>query len=134
VRSTSAASAGSPSSKQASIQEWLQFFLTAVRRSSDDAVNRAERLVGLREAYLAEASKTRSNLNGLVGLLFTNPFVTVGRVERATGLTNQGARNLIREAARRGWVEEIGSMGRGGRMYWVARDLYEVIDAPVSYA
>jgi hypothetical protein len=55
-------------------------------------------------------------------------------VERATGLTNQGARNLIREAARRGWVEEIGSMGRGGRMYWVARDLYEVIDAPVSYA
>lgn len=120
--------------EQASIQEWLQFFLTAVRRSSDDAVNRAERLVGLREAYLAEASKTRSNLTALVGLLFTNPFVTVVRVERATGLTNQGARNLIKEAARRGWVEEIGSMGRGGRMYWVARDLYEVIDAPVSYA
>jgi Fic family protein len=119
--------------EEGAVQEWLQFFLTAVRRSSDDAVQRAERLVSLRERYLTEAAKARSNLAALVDLMFSNPFLTVGRVERRTGLTNQGARNLIKDAARRGWVHEIGTVGRGGRMYWVARDLYEVIDAPATY-
>lgn len=119
--------------EQGSIQEWLQFFLTAVRRSADDAVRRSEKLVALREHYLAEAAKTRSNLPALVDMIFTNPFLTVVRVERKTGLTNQGARNLIKDAARRGWVDEIGTIGRGGRMYWVAKDIYAIIDAPVNY-
>ena len=119
--------------EQGSIQEWLQFFLTAVRRSADDAVHRSEKLVTLREHYLAEAAKTRSNLAALVDMIFTNPFLTVVRVERKTGLTNQGARNLIKDAARRGWVDEIGTTGRGGRMYWVAKDLYAIIEAPTNY-
>jgi Fic family protein len=119
--------------EQARIQEWLQFFLTAVKRSADDAVARAERLVSLREEYLAEATKTRSNLPSLVDLMFTNPFLTVVRVERQIGITNQGARNLIKEAARRGWVREVGTIGRGGRMYWVAQDLYNIIEDPVTY-
>lgn len=119
--------------EEGKIQEWLQFFLTAVRRSADDAVARAEKLVAARERYLAEAAKTRSNLPALVDLIFTNPFLTVVRVERSTGLTNQGARNLIREAAKLGWVEEIGKVGRGGRMYWVARELHRIIEEPFQY-
>jgi Fic family protein len=119
--------------EQGSIQEWLQFFLTAVRRSSDEAVGRAEKLVTLRERYIAEASRARSNLPAVVDLIFTNPFLTVARVQRRTGLTNQGARNLIKDAARRGWLHEVGALGRGGRMYWVARDLYDIIDSPASH-
>lgn len=115
------------------IQEWLQFFLTAVRRSADDAVTRAERLVQVREAYLAEAVKTRSQLPALIDLIFTNPFLTVVRVERHTGLTNQGARNLIREAQRREWVQEVGATGRGGRMYWVANALYQIAEERGTY-
>ncbi|MFT4009485.1 MAG: Fic family protein [Nocardioidaceae bacterium] len=115
------------------IQEWLQFFLTAVRRSAEDAIARSEKLVSLREQYLSEAATTRSNLSALVALLFANPFLTVARVEKAVGLTNQGARNLIKDAVRRGWLQRAGSSGRGGRVYWVAPDLLAVIDAPVSY-
>lgn len=115
------------------IQQWLQFFLTAVQKSAEEAVMRSEKLVVLRERYLAEAATTRSNLSALVALLFANPFLTVGRVEKSVGLTNQGARNLIKDAARRGWLDEIGASGRGGRLYWVARDLMDVIDAPLSY-
>ncbi len=120
--------------EQGSIQEWLQFFLTAVRKSADDAVQRAEKLVTLRERYLLEASGSRSNLPALVEMIFTNPFLTVRRVEIRTGLTNQGARNLIKDAAKRGWVNEVGAIGRGGRMYWVASDLYAIIDAPAEYS
>lgn len=116
------------------IQEWLQFFLTAVRRSADDAVSRAERLVAVREIYLREAGKTRSNLPALVELIFSNPFVTVARLQKKTGLTNQGARNVIRDAEARGWLREVGTMGRGGRMYWVASELFEIIDGPWTYS
>ncbi|OUZ10502.1 cell filamentation protein Fic [Aeromicrobium sp. PE09-221] len=115
------------------VQQWLQFFLTAVRRSAEDAVVRSEKLVDLRERYLSRAATTRSNLSALVALVFVNPFLTVARVEKTLGLTNHGSRNLINDAARRGWVEKIGASGRGGRLYWVARELFDVIDAPAIY-
>src|SRR5680860_125134 len=56
------------------IQEWLQFFLTAVERSAEDAVARAGRLVTLREIYLEEAAKTRSHLPGLVDLIIKHSY------------------------------------------------------------
>jgi Fic family protein len=115
------------------IEQWLQFFLTAVRRQADDAVERSGHLIELRESYLEEASRTRSSLPVLVEQLFRNPYVTVSTVERETGLTNQGARNLIRDAERRGWLVEIGSRGRGGKTYWIANDIFQVIEAPMTY-
>jgi Fic family protein len=115
------------------MQEWLQFFLTAVRRSAEDATTRSERLVALREGYLEEAATSRANLSGLVSLLFANPYLTVKRVQDATGLTNQGARNLIQDAERRGWIEPAGRSGRGGRHYWVARAVMDVIEEPRAY-
>ncbi|MFE6645789.1 Fic family protein [Nocardioides sp. NPDC057772] len=116
------------------MQEWLQFFLTAVRRSAEDATTRSERLVALREGYLDEAATSRANLSGLVTLLFANPYLTVKRVQDATGLTNQGARNLIQDAERRGWIEAAGRSGRGGRHYWVARAVMDVIEEPLAYS
>lgn len=115
------------------IQEWLQFFLSAIKNQADDAVWRARKLVQLRQEYLQESYKTRSNLPQLIQLLFRNPYVTVRNVERVTGLTNQGARNLIRKAEEREWVSSIGTHGRGGREYWVASEIFRVIEAPMRY-
>jgi Fic family protein len=116
--------------ERAEIQQWLQFFLTAVKIQAEDAVTRANGLVHLRETYRAEAAATRSSLPALVDLIFRNPFVTVTTVEKATGLTNQGSRNLIKDAERRGWLEEIGTHGRGGRTYWYAKAIYNIIESP----
>lgn len=80
-------------------------------------MSRAERLVAVRESYIREAGQTRSNLPALVELIFSNPFVTVARMQKKTGLTNQGARNVIRDAEAGGWLREVGTMGRGGRMF-----------------
>jgi Fic family protein len=115
------------------IQQWLQFFLTAVRRQAEDGVDRAGRLVRQREVYLAEAARSRSRIGELVGLLFANPFVTVRRVERALQITNQGARNLIRDAEGRGWLQQAGVRGRGRRTYWVAQQIFDIIEAPPVY-
>ena len=87
----------------------------------------------LRETYLADAARSRSRIGELVALLFANPFVTVRRVERSLGITNQGARNLIRDAESRGWLEQFTVRGRGGRWYWVAREIFDIIEAPPTY-
>lgn len=115
------------------IQEWLQFFLTAVRRQSEDGVERAARLVQLREQYAGEATRSRSRISEVVPLMFTNPFLTVRRVERSLGITNQGARNLVLDAENRGWLNKLGVARGRHRQYWVARDIFNVIEAPPLY-
>lgn len=115
------------------VQEWLRFFLTAVRLQTEDAVERAGHLVELRERYLAESHGSRSRVAALIDLMFENPYFTVFKVQRALDVTNQGARNLLLDAERRGWVTRAGVAGRGGRMYWVAKEVFDAIEAPPTY-
>jgi Fic family protein len=115
------------------IQQWLQFFLTAVMRQAQDGVDRAARLVRLRERYLQEAAGSRSRVGEVLALIFANPFVTVRRVQLALEVTNQGARNLIRDSVARGWLEAIVVAGQGRRQYWVAREIFDIVDAPPVY-
>jgi len=116
------------------IDGWLLFFLEAVKSQANDAVWRARELVAIRESYLQEAIQTRSSLPALVDLITRTPVVTVKSVQRATGLTNQGSRALIRNAESRGWLQSIGTRGRGGTEFWVAPRVLEVMDAPMAYA
>jgi Fic family protein len=112
------------------LEEWIQFFLTAVTVQARDAVQRSERLFELRERYRAELAGSRSRASEVVDLLFENPFVTARTVVVRLGVTNQGALNLIRGLESRGWLAEMGAVGRGGRMYWVAPEVFLIIEQP----
>lgn len=114
------------------VQEWLQFFLGAVQRQAEDAITRATGLVDERERLLADARSTRSSLPGLVDIILVNPFVTVVRVQRALGLTSQGARNVLRQAEARGWLEDVSAFAPGNRSYWVSQRVLDIIDAPLA--
>lgn len=118
--------------ERAEIDEWLTFFLQAVRAQASDAVGRSYKLIEIREKYHAEAIKERSSLPRLVDVIARNPFVTVKSIEGQLGLTNQGARNLIKNAEARGWLKSLGTHGRGGREIWHAPEIFEVIEAPMS--
>ena len=120
--------------EQGDVQDWLRFFLGAVEASATDAAARAEALVRIREEFLREAASARSRLALLVNLMIDNPFLTVERVRRALGLSTQGARNLIQQAQGMGWVRGLGTMGRGGRMYWLADRVLEIMDRPPPHA
>jgi Fic family protein len=115
------------------VEGWLMFFLHAVKRQADDAVTRSQRLIEIREAYYGAAIKERSSLPRLVELIMRNPFVTVKSVQAQLGLTNQGARNLIKNAADRGWLRSLGAHGRGGREHWYAPTVLAVMEAPMAY-
>jgi Fic family protein len=116
------------------IDGWLVFFLHAVKAQAEDAVSRSRRLVEIRERYHNEAVKERSSLPRLVDLIVRNPFVTVASVERELELTNQGARNLIKNAEARGWLRGLGTHGQGGRARWYSPAIYELLEEPMSYA
>ena len=90
-------------------------------------MTRAKRLVTLREEYVEEAAGSRISLVAVVSLIFENPYLTVARVERATGLTNQGARNLVVKATTLGWLHADEVRGRSGRTVWVANDVLRAI-------
>lgn len=119
--------------EQADIDGWLSFFLAAVRAQADDAVARSRRLISIRESYHGEAIKERSSLPRLVDIIVRNPFVTVKSVESELGITNQGARNLIKNAESRGWLRSLGTHGRGGRERWYSPAIFEVIELPMDY-
>jgi Fic family protein len=117
--------------ERAEIQQWLQFFLTAVAVQAEDAVARAEHLHDLREGYRAQLAGSRSRAVEVVDLLFVNPFMTVRRVTNALGVTPQGATNLIRQLESRGWLLMVGQFGRGGRNSWVAPEVFDAVSDPV---
>ncbi|MBB4968982.1 Fic family protein [Saccharothrix violaceirubra] len=109
------------------IQEWMQFFFTAVYRQAVDAEERAGRLVELREKYREQLRGTKSRAAEVVDLFFSNPFITVKRVQGALSVTNQGARNLIDSLEEKGILRKVGTVGRGGRIYWVAEQVHDAI-------
>ena len=59
--------------------------------------------------------------------------MTVKSIERALGITNQGARNLVKSAVALGWLESLGTHGRGGREHWYAPRVYAILEAPMVY-
>lgn len=119
--------------ERADIDGWLIFFLRAVKAQADDAVARSQKLIALRERYYSEAIKERSSLPRLVDIIVRNPFITVRSVELQLELTNQGARNLIKNAESKGWIHSLGTSGRGGRELWISPAIYDVIDMPMRY-
>jgi cell filamentation protein, protein adenylyltransferase len=112
------------------MQEWLQFFFAAVATQAEDATARAERLVDLRERYRGDLAGSRSRATEVVDLIFANPFVTARRVQTALDISNQGAHSLLKQLEKRTWLESYGTFGRGGRAYWVAPEIYEVVSDP----
>jgi len=113
------------------LEQWIQFFLTAVTVQAKDAVERAERLFELRESYRRQLAGSRSRATEVVDLFFENPFLTARSVARRLDVTNQGALNLIRGLEKKGWLNDLGSFGRGGRVSWVALDVWRITELPL---
>lgn len=112
------------------LQQWLQFFCTAVEKQANDGVRRAKSLLALRERYRAELAGSRSRAGEVVELLFGNPVVYAPLVKNSLGISSQGALNLLRGLQRRGWVDEYATSGRGGTKLWIAREIFEAMMRP----
>ncbi|GAA5113875.1 Fic family protein [Alloalcanivorax gelatiniphagus] len=110
------------------LQQWLQFFLTAVFVQADDGVRRARGLLELREEYRAQLSGSRSRAPEVVDMLFSNPVVSARQVQMELGVSNQGALNLLRGLEQRRMLVQLESAGRGGTRFWYAPRLLGLFD------
>ena len=110
------------------LQAWIQFFLTAVEAQANDGVDRAARLLDLRERYRTELAGSRNRASEVVELLFENPVITAAIVRDALQVSNQGALNLIRSLQARNWLVRLANVGRGGARMWLAVDVYNSIE------
>lgn len=110
------------------IQEWLQYFLRGVAVQASDAIARAEALADVRGRYRQElAGKTRSRAPEVVELIIGNPVITTTAVRSSLGVSRPGALNLIHQLEGEGWLEPLMRRGRGGRQYWVAPEVFDII-------
>lgn len=114
------------------VQEWLQFFLRAVTTQATDAIDRAEVLVDLRERYRQSLAGSRTRVAEVVDLMLLTPVVTTRLVADRLAVTPQAALNYINELAERGWLQQLPTRGRGGRIYWVAAEVFAVLEAPAA--
>ncbi len=106
---------------------WVELFLAAVLSQSSDAVQRAERIVELRQRYraVAEGVGTASAL-ALVDLVCENPIVTTRVIESRLEVSRPTALRLLTRLEAGGVLKE-GKKGARRQRRFVARELLEAI-------
>lgn len=106
---------------------WVDLFLTAVETQAADAVQRAQRIISLRERYLqGAATMGTSNALALVDLICENPVVTTRSIEERLDVSRPTALRLLRRMEERGVLTEGDAGARGQRRY-VARAMMEAV-------
>lgn len=110
---------------------WVDLFLTAVQTQASDAVERAERIVDLREAYRGAAVTLGTpNALALVDLICENPVLTTRSVEDRLRVSRPTAIRLLRRMEEQGVLTEQKVGARGQRRY-VAQELMDAVAGEV---
>jgi Fic family protein len=113
---------------------WVELFLTAVQTQAGDAVQRAQRIIELRERYLQVAAAVgTSNALALVDLICENPVVTTRSIEGRLGVSRPTALRLLRRMEEQGVLSE-GEEGIRGQRRYVALAMMDAVagDAELS--
>lgn len=112
-------------------EEWLEFFLDAVKEQAEEAFSRSRALLELQEEYRKRYQSDRSEtLLGLVYQLFDNPIVTASQVEEKLRVTNPTANKAINRLSNDGILYE--RTGQQRYRVFEAREVLDVIEKPVS--
>lgn len=106
---------------------WIDLFLKAVETQADDAVQRSQRIIDVREDYLrAAVALGTPNALALVELICENPVVTTRSIEARLDVSRPTALRLLKRMEEQGVLSETDSGARGQRRY-VARAMMEAV-------
>jgi Fic family protein len=104
---------------------WLIYFLRGVAEIGKEAVERAGRLMALRERFRKKVVPFPRALK-LLDALMINPFVTVSRAQKLLGVSNPTAREAVNRLQAAGLLEE--TTGRSWGKLYLAKPILRVID------
>ena len=118
-------------SKTGDWESWLDYFLEGVAEQAHDALLRTRRVRELHERYrrLLQDRRESGNALRLLEGLFASPYMTTPSAVSLLGVTYAGARGILQRLEQAEIIEKI--PGMWPRLY-VARELLEVIDAPIA--
>ncbi|MPZ68675.1 MAG: Fic family protein [Actinobacteria bacterium] len=111
-------------------EEWITFFLTGIAEQSADVVERARRLLALRERYRSELHTARSSALPLklVDHLFEQPALNLAQARELLGVSARAASMNVQKLEEAGIVVEVTKRARN-RVY-VADEILDLIREP----
>ena len=114
-------------SQRGAFADWIEFFLTAIHQSAQDAVDLAGRLFRMRTAYRAHAREQKwpGACLVLIDALFERPLLTIKRVEELTNVSTPTASSHLKKLSDAGIVKEF--TGRQRNRKYLALDLLRAI-------
>jgi Fic family protein len=105
------------------IDRWLALFLDGVQVQAADAVDRAERLVDVRERFRSTVrDTTRGVANQVVDLVLEQPVLTARVVQERFGISRPSALKALRQLGDLGILAE-GGEGPRGQLRWRAPEV-----------
>jgi len=119
-------------SERGAWEEWLNFFLTAVKIQADDAILRINKMMELKEDYRAKVQSKRvsSGLFKAVDFLFEKPVFSANQLAKELGTNFARAQRYISSLKQAGIIREITGMSRN-RIY-AAEEIIRAIDSPLK--
>ena len=115
-------------SQRAAWTDWVIFFLTGVKESASDAVERSDRLVALREDYRQRVARSGSSarLLELIDQLFSTPALTAQTAAAAMNVGPRQGLNQIKKLMDLGIVRE--ATGKRRNRIFVASGIVTAVD------
>lgn len=112
-------------------QDWLEYFLTGVARTSEDALRRAERInLKLTEWQKSVAGESTKTPMRVVDLLAVNPFITAKGCTEKLEIAFTTAQRAIERLEQLGILQQTDTAKRD-RVY-CAKPLLDILEAPAQ--
>lgn len=112
-------------------ETWLRFFLRGVQTQANEAHQRANHLVDLREEYQQRYQSERSgNILELVLRLFEDPYLDVNTAADWLDVEYSTANRLVGQLEDDGILEEL--TGRDRNRFYRASEVFEIITKPID--
>ena len=116
-------------SERGAWQDWLEYFLEGVARTSEDALSRSARINDLLGSWRSKLAGLSTNTPlRIVDLLAANPFLTITGAASRLKLAFTTAQRAIERLERLGIVQQV-SRAKRDRVY-CAQELFAILEEP----
>lgn len=114
-------------SAQGDYTEWVKFFLRAVERQSQHAIDTLEQVEELRKDFKDEVEQegVPEVTKEVVDELFSNPIITIPKVENKFNVSYQTANKAIHKLEEKGILEET-EPGKRPKKF-ICRDILDIV-------
>lgn len=113
--------------KTGKFENWIKFFLEAIKVQSEDALERTIKLEKLRERYQEKTKnhKQAINLLSAVDLLFKNPFIQINQIANQLRITYPTAKKAVQNLIKLNILKPTSKRERN--KLFVAHEILEVV-------